>query len=87
MFPKNEEFWDLINNFDKIIVLFDNDSAGIRAAQDLVRLINFPEMTRASSVHLPTDLLSKGISDPSDMVHKRSEQELINFLKAKKILL
>lgn len=87
MFPKSKEFWDLLNNFDKIVVLFDNDPAGIKAAKEFVELINSKLRNRASSVHLPIDLLSKGISDPSDMVHKRNEQELINFLKTVRILL
>jgi hypothetical protein len=87
MFPKGDKFWNLINNFDKIVVLFDNDPAGIKAAQDLVALINFPSFTKARSVHLPIDLLSRGISDPSDLIHKRNEQELINFLKINRILL
>lgn len=87
MFPKGEEFWNLLNNFDNIVVLFDNDPAGIKAAQDLVDLINYPAMSRARSVHLPIAWLAKGISDPSDLVHKRNEQELINFLKRERILL
>ena len=49
--------------------------------------INFTEINRASGVWLPEELLLKGISDPSDLVHKRNEQELINFLKEKRILL
>lgn len=87
MFPKSEEFWTLIDNFDKVVVFFDNDSAGIKASEDLVNLINYPEGNKASSVYLPTELLERGISDPSDLVHKRSEQELINFLKSNKLLL
>lgn len=87
MFPKGDEFWNLLENFDKIVVLFDNDPTGIKAAADLVNLINFPSRNRARSVYLPIDLLSEGISDPSDLVHKRNEQELINFLKVNKILL
>ena len=87
MFPKSKEFWDLIDSFDKIVVFFDNDPAGIKAAQELVELINYPEMNRANSVYLPIELNSRGISDPSDMVHKRNEQELINFLKLNRILL
>ena len=70
----------LINSF------FDNDSAGIKAAEDLVNLINFTEINKASSVHLPVELLAKAITDPSDLVHKRNQSELINFLKSKKIL-
>jgi DUF2075 family protein len=87
MFPKGKEFWDLLDNFDNIVVLFDNDPAGIKAAKDLVDLINYPEMNRARSVYLPVGLLARGISDPSDLIHKRNKQELINFLKLNRILL
>ena len=86
MFPKSTEFWNLISNFDQVVVFFDNDSAGIKAAEDLVNLINFTEINKASSVHLPVELLAKAITDPSDLVHKRNQSELINFLKIKKIL-
>lgn len=87
MFPKSTEFWNLITNFDKVIVFFDNDEAGIKAATSLVDLINFTEIDKASMTYLPIELLSEGISDPSDLVHKRNQQELINFLKSKRILL
>ncbi len=87
MFPKSQEFWELISNFDRVVVFFDNDPAGIKAAGNLVDLINFTEINKASMIHLPIDLLSKGISDPSDLVHKKNIQELISFLKHKRILL
>lgn len=87
MFPKGEEFWELINAFTKVVVFFDNDSAGIKAAKDLVDLINYPEGTKASPLNLPVELLEHGISDPSDLVHKRNEKQLINFLKQNQILL
>lgn len=87
MFPTGDAFWNLITSFDKVVVFFDNDEAGIKASYDLVELINFTEINKASSLYLPTDLLSKGISDPSDLVHKRNQQELINFLKHSRILL
>lgn len=86
MFPRKDEFWNLIKNFDKVVIFFDNDEAGIKASKELVELINFTEINKASSINLPTELLIKGISDPSDLVHKRNEQELINFLKNKRIL-
>lgn len=87
MFPKGDEFWDLIKGFDKIVVFFDNDAAGIKAAADLVELMNFPSLNRARSIYLPVDLLVKKISDPSDLIYKRNEQELINFLKKEQVLL
>ena len=87
MFPDSDEFWDLIKNFDKVIVFFDNDEAGIKAAKQLVDLINFTEIDKASFIHLPIDLLKKKISDPSDLIHRKNKQELISFLKYKRILL
>jgi len=87
MFPRGDDFWDLLKDFDKVIVFFDNDAAGIKAANELVELINFTEINKASMVHLPIELLGRSISDPSDLVHKQNEKELIKFLKAKNILL
>jgi hypothetical protein len=87
MFPKSKVFWDLLEGFDKVVVIFDNDSTGIISAEKLVTLINFPAGHKASSVHLPVELLQKNISDPSDLIHKRNQQELINFLTFKKILI
>jgi hypothetical protein len=86
MYPDTEEWWELIAAFDKVVVFFDNDSAGIKSAQDLVQLINYPEGTKARYIHLPVDMLASGISDPSDLVHKRNEKQLINFLKENYIL-
>jgi hypothetical protein len=86
MFPKSEEFWELVAAFDKVVVFFDNDSTGIKSAHNLVELINYPEGTKARYIHLPTELLKVNVSDPSDLVHKRNEKELINFLKSNNIL-
>lgn len=87
MFPKSEEFWKLIENFDKVLVFFDNDETGIKASIDLVNLINFTEINKASSIHLPIELFEEGISDPSDLVYRKGMQQLINFLKERRILL
>lgn len=87
MFPKGKEFWNMLKNFDKIVIFFDNDEPGIKAAEDLMYLINKTYLNKATIVHLPIDLLKKDISDPSDLIHKKNKQELINFLKFKKILL
>jgi len=88
MFPKREnKFWDLIRNFDKIVVFFDNDEAGIKASKSLVEVINNLGIKKASSVPLPVELLEQKISDPSDLVYRKSKQELVNFLKSKRILL
>ena len=86
MYPDSDEFWDLIKNFDKVIIFYDNDQAGIEAARKFVDIINFTEINKASYVHLPKELVQDKITDPSDLTHKKNEKALINFLKSKNIL-
>jgi hypothetical protein len=86
MYPKGQVFHDLMANFDKVIVFFDNDSTGIKAAVDLVAVINSQYRNKASYIHLPTELLAQKMSDPSDLVHRRNLRELVSFLKQEKVL-
>lgn len=85
--PDSDEFWNLIQSFDKIIVFYDNDNAGITGAKKLQDYINFKYPNKSSYVHLPENLNPLGISDPSDLVHKKNKEELVKFLKSNKILL
>lgn len=86
MFPKNKEFWDLIESFDEIVIFFDNDAAGIKASAELVNLINFTEINKARQLYLPLEYKDRGVTDPSDLVHKANTQILIDFLKKHRIL-
>lgn len=82
MFPDDEYLVQMIEYFEDIIIFFDNDETGILAAYKLkVKL----ESLNANSVfifHLPIFLLQEGISDPSDLLFKRSRQELLDFLNS-----
>ena len=86
MFPNDKILKDLCKRFKKIIVWFDNDNTGITNARYLVELINSIEKNKASSIVLPPKLLEEKIKDPSDLIAKKGEEELMLFLKRKKLI-
>lgn len=86
MYPNSSEFTELLESFQKVVILFDNDKTGIEAAIKLVEIINSKWKNKASYTHLPENLITYGISDPSDTIHRRGKNNLINFLKSKNIL-
>jgi len=69
-------------NFTKIIVFFDNDEPGIIAGKSVVNYINSVTPQKAKLVTLPLQLLEENIKDPSDLVAKKGEEELVKFLKS-----
>jgi hypothetical protein len=64
-----------ISVFNQVIVLFDNDKAGIPASNKVVKYINNHYSSKAISVVLPFDE-----KDPADIIKAGKKQELINFL-------
>lgn len=86
MFPNQKILKDLCKRFKKIIVWFDNDSTGITNSRILVSILNEIKAGKASVLFLPPKLLEVGIKDPSDLLSKRSEEDLISFLKSKNLL-
>ena len=48
--------------------------------------INSIEPNKASTVVLPPVLLLEKIKDPSDLIEKKGEEVLLNFLKEKNII-
>lgn len=67
------------DGFDRIVVFFDNDNAG------MIKVVEVSEYIRrihpnVISYTLPEQLLEKGIKDPSDMVKVRNSNELIKLL-------
>lgn len=76
----------LTNRFKKIVVWFDNDETGIRAAKKVVNIINSLSSGKARAIHLDVELLKENIKDPSDLVEIKSIEELTNFCKNKKLL-
>jgi len=80
MVPSLENLTFLIKNFKNVLVFFDNDETGIKAARDITDIINSISKGKAKSLHLPERLLSEKISDPSDLYLRKGKPELTNFL-------
>jgi len=83
--PSIERIIEMCKRFTNIIILYDNDIAGMKAAMDLRNLINsiFPRKARA--IWLPEELNTLGISDSSDLVKIRSYNDLNSFFDSNMI--
>lgn len=81
MFPDNLE--EITNRFEEVIVFFDNDRAGLDAANRLTNLIGL----KSRKIFLPIPLLEEGIKDSSDMYLHKGEEELKSFLIKNKVIL
>lgn len=81
MIPSDDILYNLVKNFDNIVIFYDNDSAGIESSQNISNKVNlwFPKKSKA--LWLPESLNEKGISDASDYYYKKSKVELNKFLK------
>lgn len=86
MFPNEEILLSLMSRFTEIIVFFDNDRAGITAANILVEILNELNPLKSRSVHLPILLLEQHIKDPSDLIKSRGRETLLQFLQENKII-
>lgn len=86
MIPSPTLLVQLCKRFSKIIVWFDNDNAGIKASRIVSSHINSLYPGKSRPIYLDTTLLEEKIKDPSDLIAKKGEEELIKFLKDKKIL-
>lgn len=83
MFPSKSILEDLSKRFNKILVFFDNDSAGQSA---MIRLqMKFTEIdTQVEILFLPPKYLEKeNIKDPSDFVKKYGYEKLRSFINSK----
>lgn len=85
IFPNKEILMNLCTRFKKILVWFDNDSAGVAHSARLVSILNSLVSNKASLIMLPSKLLQESVKDPSDLYAKKGKQELINFLNSKGI--
>ena len=85
MLPNQEILQSLIARFKEIIVLFDNDRAGIQAAEKTVDTINEISPRKARLIYLGKGLLKEGISDPSDYIKSKGRDLLHKFLLRNKI--
>jgi 5S rRNA maturation endonuclease (ribonuclease M5) len=80
MIPSIDLLISIIKRFKQVIVFYDNDEPGIKAAQELTSIINNHFPGKAAPLWLPTNLNQQGISDPADLIHYRSKNELNQFL-------
>lgn len=77
--PNVEILMDLINRFDKVYILFDNDEPGINSSTRVCSFINsLLDSNKVKSISIPRDSNTK---DPSDFYEKygeNSSKEIIN---------
>jgi hypothetical protein len=87
MIPSNDILLPILKRFTHVVVFFDNDKTGIEAGKKVSDYINsyFPGKSRY--IYLNEDLNNYSITDPSDLIHKKNKQELINFLKQNNLLI
>lgn len=81
--PTEEIIRDLCSRFPRIYIFFDNDEGGIKNALKLAEIFNSFSPGIASPIWLPEILLQSHITDPSDLIWKRSQTELKHFLVEK----
>lgn len=86
MFPNPELIKQLCKRFDRIFVLWDNDSVGLSTGKMLTQYINSISPNKATHTFLPPKLLLEKIKDPSDLIFSKGRQELLSFLENKKII-
>jgi 5S rRNA maturation endonuclease (ribonuclease M5) len=82
MLPDDKYLYNLGKRFDEIIVLFDNDRAGIIASKKITQEINSRLPNKARYVIISS---FKGVTDPSDL-YKYNRFELINFINKSNLL-
>jgi 5S rRNA maturation endonuclease (ribonuclease M5) len=86
MYPKLENLKLLLERFEEVIIFFDNDRAGIMAAEKLVDLINSMYPRKSRYVHLKESLQRQSISDPSDLMKIKGKEPLTSFLNEVKLI-
>lgn len=83
MIPKEEIMLDLIQRFERIIILFDNDEPGKLAACKVMEYINNLISGKSQCVFVPQ---FSEIKDPADLIDKRGKEELIKFINTEQLL-
>lgn len=80
MIPNIDLLLSVIKRFNKVIVWFDNDKAGIEASQIISNLINSHFPGKSVALWLPERMETIGITDPSDLISREGRPSLQNFL-------
>lgn len=86
MLPEKNLLKELLKSYKDIVIFFDNDGTGLKAAKKAVDYINELGLKgKARKIHLKEELLCEKIKDSSDYYYYRGKDCLINFLKENKI--
>lgn len=85
MFPEDWILKDIGKVSINFIIFFDNDRAGITAAIKLNKKLKNLGF-RSRYIHLPEILITENITDPADFTKYKSQKELKEWLKLKKVL-
>lgn len=73
---------DIARRFKTIVIFFDNDEAGVKAALKLCNLFNEIREGCCKMVHLPVPISGNAIwKDPGQFISKEGKQDLITVLK------
>lgn len=85
MVPLSSILKEISKKTDKIVIWFDNDPVGQAAIKKVVE--KFKEYHKnVHGLFLPPILLNEGIKDPSDLIDKKSLNELKEFCSNRKLL-
>jgi 5S rRNA maturation endonuclease (ribonuclease M5) len=84
--PSKKILEDLASRFQSIIVFFDSDETGLKAATKVANLFNAIKAAKARTLCTPIELLRYAIKDPADLYKKRGREVLRLFLKSKKLI-
>lgn len=82
--PEMEVLLPICYQFKSVDIFFDNDETGIEQAKIITDTINTFLPGRVKYNHLPIHLKKEGITDPSDLIHKKGRKELLTFLHENK---
>jgi hypothetical protein len=83
MIPTQEILLDLIDRFEEIIVFFDNDRAGIEAADKLTLKINLLSPDKARIVYIKRQ---SRVSDPADLMKYKGKKFLTEFIAQNRLV-
>ncbi len=72
--PDTHRLADLCKRSNHIVILFDNDKAGIKAAYKVQEEINNISKDKSKIIYLPKKLLQYNIKDPSDLIVKHKKR-------------
>ena len=84
--PDSDVLLPILSRFKRIVVFFDNDTTGILQSKRVANMINSHLFDKATNLYLPEYYSTELISDPSDLLWKKGNTVLNNFLYQNNLL-